>query len=425
MTKNELSARLDAFEEALAAYGVSKFTGREIWDLRAEIVEEFRSVEFADPGERKDLWQRLQDGMDMLRQKTALLQVENEAFATEAEEKIDALQRPLDEAAPEREWTREELAALRAAANEVFEFMRQSRWPTRERRTAVWDRFSAARDRIKTLEDALFARVRAGIQLRQERSASITTPFKALLEALRPAAPLDGIMPRFGALQTAFAANEIPAAGFGFLEKAIADGSAARTPLKLKSDTLRELRRLFTESRSQFSKEDGNDTYALITAVQKEMDAAWSQYKEERQKKQDEWAQKQRAFTDMLAGKLQKRRADAANLEKIVAAKRDFAPKLEQRLLNQQDYLNKLYDDLDELQARLDTARNFDMRERLEGAIESKKARIAEVETDMKSVQERIDTNQKDITEILAKLAKIDEGVAEMQQKIEELARRK
>ncbi|RYY66359.1 MAG: hypothetical protein EOO12_04460 [Chitinophagaceae bacterium] len=425
MTKNELSARLDAFEAALAAYGVSKFTAKEIWDLRAEIVEDFRSVEFADPGERKDAWQRLQDGMDMLRQKAALLQVENEAFATEAEEKVELLQRVLDGADPEHEWTREELAELRAGANEVFEFMRQNRWPARERRTAVWDRFSATRDRIKALEDALFARVRAAIGERQERSAAIAAPFRALLEALKPDAGAEVLGPAFGQLQELFSTRGLPLTGLEFLLKALQEGSAAKTPLKLKSDTLRELRRLFTEQRAQFNKEDAGATYALITTVQKEMDAAWAAYKDERQKKTDEWKGKQKAFVEMLGEKLQKRRSDQANLEKIIDAKRAFAPKLEQRLDNQQDYLNKLYDDLDQLQARHDSARNFDMRERLEAALESKRARIAEVEADMKSVQQRIETNEKDIAEISAKVEKIGEGIAEMQQKIGEVSRRK
>jgi hypothetical protein len=84
-------------------------------------VEDFRAVEFADPGERKDAWQRLQDGMDMLKQKGALMQVENEAFATEAEELIEVLQRRMDDAAPEKEWDKEELAGLRAEANNIFD----------------------------------------------------------------------------------------------------------------------------------------------------------------------------------------------------------------------------------------------------------------------------------------------------------------
>ncbi|RYY86936.1 MAG: hypothetical protein EOO15_13210 [Chitinophagaceae bacterium] len=424
MTKIELSAKLDAFEAALAAYGVSKFTAKEIWDLRGEIVEDFRSVEFADPGERKEAWQRLQDGMDMLKQKGALLQVENEAFAIEAEERIDALQRRLDEAAPEHEWSREELAALRSAGNEIFEFMRQNRWPSKERRTAVWDRFTATRDRIKTFEDALYAKVRAGIQERQERSKDFFATFEKVLVTIRPDAPLGEVLPAFIQLKNFFSERSLPMGSVEFVEKSFADGSAAKTPLKLKSDLLREIRRLFTEQRAQFSKEHGQELYTQVTAVQKEMDAAWASYKDERQKKQDEWKEKQQSFVDMLREKMQKRQADAGNLEKIVAAKVDFAPKLEQRLLNQQDYLNKLYDDLDELQAKLDTARNFDMRERLESSIEGKKARIAEVEADMKNVQQRIDSNQKDIAEIREKIIRIAESVAEMQQKIEEVERK-
>ncbi|RYY40728.1 MAG: hypothetical protein EOO08_06250 [Chitinophagaceae bacterium] len=424
MTKNELSARLDAFEAALAAYGVHKFTAKEIWELRAEIAEEFRSVEFADPGERKDAWQRLQDGMDMLRQKSALLQVENEAFATEAEERIEALQRRVDDADPEKDWTRDELASLRDAANDIFEFMRQNRWPSRERRTAVWDRFTAGRDRIKAMEDALFAQLRAAIQQRQERSAQFAAPLKSLLQAVRPQQPFEQLAGALASWRALLAERAIATTFVDAAEKAVADGSASKAPLKLKSDLLRDARRLFTEQRSQLSREDGQDVYALITLAQKEMDAAWAAYKDDRQKKADEWKEKQKAFTDMLREKMEKRKADAINLEKIIAAKVDFAPKLEQRLLNQQDYLNKLFDDLDELQAKLESARNFDMRERMEAAIESKKQRISEVDADMKSVQQRIDVNQKDIEEIRVKITKIAEGVAEMQQKLEEVARK-
>jgi hypothetical protein len=421
MTKNELGRKLDAFEAALAEYGVSRFTAKDIWELRAVIVEDFRAVEFADPGERKDAWQRLQDGMDMLKQKGALMQVENEAFATEAEELIEVLQRRMDDAAPEKEWDKEELAGLRAEANNIFDFMRQNRWPSRERRTEVWDRFSACRDRVKKLEDERYEKVRAGIRERQERSALINAPFKAMLEACRPQSAVEAVLPAFAELQTAFDKLSQPLAGFGFLEKAFESDSALKAPLKLKSDTLRELRRLFTEQRALFSKEDGQETYTLLTAVQKDMDAAWQAYKGERQKKQDEWVEKQKAFVTMLEEKLQKRRADGANLEKVIAAKRDFAPRLEGRLASQQDYLNKLYDDLDELQAKHDSARSFDIRERMESAIESKRARIAEIESDLGSLKQRIETNEKDIAEIAFKVEKIREGVAEMEQKVEEV----
>ncbi|TCJ19157.1 hypothetical protein EPD60_01710 [Flaviaesturariibacter flavus] len=425
MTKNELSARLDAFEAALAAYGVSKFSAKEIWDLRAGIVEDFRTVEFADPGARKDAWQRLQDGMDMLSQKGALLQVENEAFATEAEERIEALQRKVDEAGPDKEWTKEELAALRAGANDIFDFMRQNRWPTRERRTAVWDRFTASRDRVKKLEDARYEQIRAGIRAREERSAALLLSFRAALEAARPATPIADLAAALVALRNVFTERSLPFAGLDGLEGPLADGSAEKAPLKVKSDSLRELRRLFGEQRTQFTREDGQETYNLLTAVQKEMDAAWGAYKEARQKRKDEWSEKQKAFAQLLEEKKQKRLADAANLEKVVEAKRAFGPRLEARLASQQDYLNKLYDDLDELETRLAGARNFDMRGRVEASIEGKKTRIAEIETDIKEIGGRIETNVKDIAEIESKVAKIRAGVSEMDEKIAEVQARK
>ncbi|RYZ24471.1 MAG: hypothetical protein EOO16_00900 [Chitinophagaceae bacterium] len=425
MTKNELSARLDAFEAALAAYGVSKFSAKEIWDLRAEIVEDFRAVEFSDPGERKDYWQRLQDGMDMLRQKGALLQVENEAFATEAEERIEALQRLVDDAAPDKEWTREELAALRAQANDIFDFMRQNRWPARERRTAVWDRFTLARDRVKKLEDARYEQIRSGIREREERSAALVAPFRVALEAARPATPLSELGSAITALRAVFTERALPFNGMEAIEGPLSDGSAEKAPLKLKSDALRELRRLFSEQRSQFTREDGQETYNLVTAAQKEMDAAWAAYKDERQKRKDEWSEKQKAFAQLLEEKKQKRLADAANLEKIVEAKRQFGPRLEARLASQQDYLNKLYDDLDELETRLSGARNFDMRERIESSIEGKRTRIAEIESDIKDIGLRIETNVKDIADIEGKVAKIRAGAAEMDEKIAEVQARK
>jgi DNA repair exonuclease SbcCD ATPase subunit len=425
MTKNELSAKLDAFEAALAAYGVSKFTAKDIWELRAEITEDFRAVTFADAGERQEAWQRLQDGMDMLKQKGALMQVENEAFASEAEERIEMLQRLVDDAVPEKEWSKDELAALRGIAGELFEFLRQNRWPSRERRETVWDRFTAARDRIKKLDDARYERVRAGIREREERSAVLALPLKAALEACLPEGNPEDLLPAYTTLRAAFEAQGLAAGTFDFLEKAFAEKTVARAPLKLKSDMLRELRRLFTEHRQQFSKEDGQATYALFTSVQKEIDAAWNVYKGERQKKQDEWVEKQKAFLKMLEEKLQKRHADGANLEKVIAAKQDFGPRLEARLASQQDYLNKLYDDLDELQVKYEGARSFDMRERMESAIEGKRVRIAEIESDLKSIGQRIEINNKDIAEIRSKVSKISEAASEIEQKIAEVQQRK
>ncbi|GAA4330108.1 hypothetical protein [Flaviaesturariibacter amylovorans] len=421
MTPTELLQKIEAFETALAAYGVTKFSAKDLWDQRQEIVEDFRSVEFADPGARKDAWQRLQDGIDMLKQRSALLQVENEAFATEAEERIEVLQRRIDDAPADAKPGKEALATLRSAANEIFEFMRQNRWPSKERRTGVWDRFTALKDRIKKQEDAHYARIREDIKQRQERSAALANPLKGALEACRPSGEEGLLLPAVSDLGTALAARGLAFTGFGFVEEALAGGAAVKAPLKLKSDTLRELRRLFQEHRAHFSREDGQEVYTLLTAVQKEMDAAWAAYKGERQRKSDEWVEKQKAFADMLTEKLQKRSADKINLEKIIAAKRDFRPKLEQRLENQQDYLNKLFDDLDELQEKFDGARTPNLRERMEELIESKKGRIAEVEADMKGVEQRIADVDKDITELEAKVVKVGEGIAEMEAKVREV----
>jgi|GEM_PF-4884971 len=420
MTPNELLQKLEAFDTALAAYGVSKFTGKELWDLRATIMEDFRSVPFTDPGQRKDLWQRFQDGTDMLRQKGALLQLENEAFATEAEEKIEALQRRIDALPPGEEWTKEQLAELRAGGNELFDFLRQNRWPSRERRTQIWDRFTACRDRIKALEDGYYARVRDGIRERQERSAAITRPFREALEACRPASDAAALPERILALLQVFSERKLPAEGMSFVQ----EKEALKTPLKLKSDTLRELRRLFTEQRSQFSREDATETYALLSAIQKEMDAAWTAYKGERQRRTEEWVEKQKAFRTMLQEKVQKRLADKEHLEKVLLAKKDFLPRLEKRLESQRDYLNKLFDDLDELKQKRDAAHNFDFRQRMEGLIEGKLLRIQEVEQDMTGVQERVATTGKDIEEIDRKIGKMAEGIAEMQAKVEEVQRK-
>ncbi|RYZ00439.1 MAG: hypothetical protein EOO11_01575 [Chitinophagaceae bacterium] len=421
MTNTDLLQKIEAFETALAAYGVTRFSAKELWELRQDILEDFRSVEFSDPGARKDAWQRLQDGIDMLKQKGALLQVEHEAFATEAEERIEALQRRIDDAPPDAEWSKEDLAALRAGANDIFEFLRPNRWPSRERRTGVWDRFSALRDRIKKMEDAHYALVRAGIQQRQDRSAALAAPFKAALSACHPSGDEAALLPAIAELTAALQDRELVVTVFDFVEKAFATGGSVKAPLKLKSDSLRELRRLFQEHRAQFSREDGQEVYALLSSLQKEMDAAWAAYKGERQRKSDEWVEKQKAFADMLAEKLQKRNADKSNLEKIIAAKREFRPKLEQRLEHQQDYLNKLYDDLDELQEKHDSARTPNLRERMEELIESKKGRIAEVESDMKGVEKRINDVDTDITELGAKVAKVVDGIAELETKILEV----
>jgi hypothetical protein len=303
MEYNELTKKLDAFEAALAAYGVTKYTAKEIWDLRAELLEDFRSVEFADPGQRREAWDRLQNGTDMVKQKGALLQVENEAFAMESEGLIEALQQKLDEIPAGEEWDKENLAALKQQAQDIFDFMRQNRWPSRERRVAVWDRYTAARTRIKEAEDAHFLKMR-----------------------------------------------------------------------------------------------------------------------EEQRRKKTEWKTKQEDFLRMLREKLQRRRTDGTNLERINEAKKAFQPKLEQRHLQQQNYLNKLYEDVESLQAQANEARNEDFRQKVLGWIDGRKQRIAEVDKDRIEVEARIAANAQDITDIEGKIAKINEAATELEAKIREVS---
>ena len=434
MTITELKETIEKIQVQLKDNAADTLDSRAVSAMRKELFEHFKLTGFANSQERQENWNQLQLLLDALKEKQAVLDKESEIFAAEAEAQIDKIKAALgDEAAPTLV-SKEEIEALKKQVSETAEFIRQSNWPNRERRTAAWDRFKTYRETLKAQEDAFYNQLREERTRLTEQSSSLTQAVLYDVRACHPAAAtekLSDITATIAALSNA-GANSAE----GSLQHTIStEETKSQNPLRTKSEGLRDLRKFVIENRDGITREDKQKIFAAIDEVQEELDKAWAVYKEEldqkkaaweerqkeREQKHAEWKQKQNEFLAKLEDRLAKQYAFKEKLAVVYEKQNAFWERLEKRITSQQDYIQQIHVQLNELEDKYAVTTDSKYREKLSEWIKGKYSKIEEVETDIRDMEAKITDAKKNIEDLPGRLADVDKSIEEIQQKITEV----
>lgn len=130
------------------------------------------------------------------------------------------------------------------------------------------------------------------------------------------------------------------------------------------SDKIREAWKLLVGHKDEMLRNDKDEAYRFLVKVQEEINAAWSKWKEA----------KRQAYEASRSARAEK------NQENI--------DKLETRLENLREILEKRNSHLDELQGKLGNAWNDDYRERVEGWIEEEEENIRNIKEQIVQVEQ-------------------------------------
>lgn len=434
MTITELQDTITKIQQHLNSASADSLDSRALSTMRKELFENFKITSFTNSQERQEKWCSLQLLLDALKEKQAIQDKKDEKFAEEAEAKIAAVKEVLDNETGGKVFSKEDIEAFKKQIAETGEFIRQSNWPNKERRTAAWDRFKECREALRLKEDSFYNQLREQRTKLTEQSSSLT---QAVLYAIRACHP-DAAAEKLSDISHTIAVltnPELRNADEPLQNSISNEETKAQNPLKTKSEGLRDLRKFVIENRDGITREDKNRIFAAIDEVQEELDKAWTVHKEElqlkktaweerrkeREQKHAEWEQKQKEFLEKLGDRLAKQYAFKEKLAVVYEKQNSFWERLEKRIIHQQDYIQQIHVQLNELEDKYAMTSDSKYREKISEWIKGKYSKIEEVETDIKDMEEKITDAKKNIDELPGRMSEVDKSIEEIQNKIIEV----
>ncbi len=434
MTITELQGTITKIQEQLNSATADSLDSRALSAMRKELFENFKITGFTNNQERQEKWTSLQLLLDALKEKQAIQDKEDEKFAVEAETKIAAVKTALGDETNTRPLSKEDIEALKKQIAETGEFIRQSNWPNKERRTEAWEKFKTYREALRLKEDVFYNQLREERNRLTEQSSSLTQAVLYAIRACHPDAAAEKLS-ELGATIHALTNPEIIHTDEPDQHSISKEAAKALNPLKIKSEGLRDLRKFVIENRDGITREDKQRIFAAIDEVQEDLDKAWTLHKEELQQKKEaweerkkereikhaEWELKQKDFLARLEDRLAKQYAFKEKLAVVYEKQNSFWERLEKRILNQQDYIQQIQVQLNDLEDKYAMASDSKYREKISEWIKGKYAKIEEVETDIKDMEEKITDAKKNIEELPGRMNELDKSIEEIQNKILEV----
>ena len=255
MDATQIKEKIDLLSRQLSRF--EEYRLQDLWETKKEIYELFKLTEFASPEERKSVSDNFQLMVDTLDIRQKELTEENEKFASEADAMIDAYCGKVEQELAKDGSEKEKFSALRKTTDEVFEFIRQSKWPSKERRTAGWDRFQATRDKWKALEDNWYAERREKLATLTEGSSALQAQINPMLDLFAEGANGQTIIDAV----TKFNADQNAPCNEEWLS--LKGEEAEKQSLKVRSGALNHLRRFMIDQRERFTHEHRDGIVAV------------------------------------------------------------------------------------------------------------------------------------------------------------------
>ncbi len=433
MTAIELIHKIEKFDELIKAFGHDNPNSKTLWQMKSEITEHFRATTFADSNEKQTTLNLFETLATTLKEKQDLITHENEEFAANAEQQIKEIEALVSEGFYVKNPEKDDIIHLKSLTDKAFDSFKQSRWPSKDRRTNAWDKFNHIRETLRVEEDAYYATLREKKNERINQSHQLSTILIEIIESCHPDASTRTLYESLKQLVAYFISIGAEQTA---VEWIITNKEAdPKSSLKMKSEGLRDVRRVLNENQEEITREDKQKIYSTLELIGTELNKTWESHRAEMQKKQEEWEErkklnelkraewlvKQTDFLNVLTEKLEKRTADKGNLERILVNKKDFHSRQQGRLVNQREFLKKISEDLADMQEKLNTAWTDTFKERMAEKVGQKELKIAEVKKDIEEVSNKLAEVEKDIADITEKISSVEKSNEELKLKIEEV----
>jgi hypothetical protein len=275
----------------------------------------------------------------------------------------------------------EENRELTVLKNEIYSGFKTIRFPTKEEKDAAWQIFQTHLEALRAKQDVLQEGYR---QFAREANDRLDR-----LEKLLDGKPdsTEG----FRAIREAFAETD------AFFRQPLWPGKEDRetawTEFRLLRDRLRA---------------DEDAFYA-------------HQREHSHQQKQGEWRRKQLDFLRMLEEKLFGQKVFKEKVLLREPQHREYIGKLEMRINNQTDFLERISAQREELLQKMSTADSPIYRARLADWIREKESKIAEINREITQIREKIAAVEVDISLIPLKAEEVDQSINDLEAKIAEV----
>lgn len=434
MTSVDINKKLVSLNSLIQEFGTSQFSSRDIWNRKKEIDENLKAAQFESAEDKAATLATLEQLVKTITEKEAAVEAANEAFTQQGEQMLAQLAVAANNVLAQDTITKDDFKNIKEIANQTFEFFKQQRWATKERRTTAWDIYNNIRTIVKNKEDELFALEREIRAKQQSQSLAITEKLCVVVNACAPATAIEELQNYVERFHTFLQEQNLLAddAKPWYL---IAKPEDSKYSLRSRTETLNDVRNFIGTYKDVLTREHKGQVFANIDAIKEDLNKAWEEHKEAQQKRQEEWeikkkerdekreewAKKQREFLDMLEKRLVNQQDYKAKQESYLQNQQAFAQRFQDRIAQQKDYIGKLKDQLKDLNEKLETAWTDSFKTKVEAWITEKEEKIISVEKDVEVLKNKLEDISKNTEALPLKIADLDASIAEIQSKIVEV----
>ncbi len=425
MTAENLLNKIEQLNFLLNNPAEPQINVRELGRMRSVIYEDFKMTSFATKEAKDNAWSVFQSAVARLKQEQEKSAAESKAFAEKAIEDLNQLYNSLTEKAEDH--SKEVITGLKEEIALVFQYFKQPNWPNKEMKEENWTKFSAIRDVVRLKEDKYYEAFRIEKEKLTSMSDMLANKLVDIVTHCHPNAEVRALYASLESMQNAATdANVVGEQESHFIASFEED-----KPLKSKSEALRTVRKFIAESRDYLTREDKQKIFANIDLVQKDLDEAWVQHKDDMQRKRDDWAQRQqamelkktewlenqRSFATMLEGRISNQSQFKQQLEGFLLKQVEFAKKSEERINNQNEYLNKLDQQVLDLDEKIATARADSFKAKAETWLAETFEKKSKVMKEVEELKLKIMDADKRKVELTKKIADIEKSIQDIKEK--------
>lgn len=434
MTSVDINKKLTSLNTLIQEFGVSQFSSRDIWNRKKEIDENLKAAQFESVEDKATTLAAFEQLVKTITEKEAAVEAANEQFTQQGEQMVAQLAVAANNVLAQEAITKDDFKNIREIANQSFEFFKQQRWATKDRRTTAWDTYNHIRTIVKDKEDELFAQERESRAKQQSQSLAITEKLCVVVNACAPAVAIEELQ-AYVAKFHAFLQEQNLVADDTKPWHLIAKPEDSKYSLRSRTETLNDVRNFIGTYKDVLTREHKGQVFANIDAIKEDLNKAWEEHKEAQQKRQEEWeikkkerdekreewTKKQREFLDMLEKRLVNQQDYKAKQESYLQNQQAFAQRFQDRIAQQKDYIGKLKDQLKDLNEKLETAWTDSFKTKVEEWIAEKEEKIVSVEKDIEVLKTKLEDISKNTDALPLKIADLAASIAEIQSKIVEV----
>ncbi|MFY8127741.1 MAG: hypothetical protein ACOVMM_05140 [Chitinophagaceae bacterium] len=433
MTGIEIGKKIDSFSNLIQELGNSTFNSRDIWNRKKEIDENLKATQFENELQKTELIDNYNKLVTTLQQKDIEVEQSNASFTGDAENKVKSFCDATNLALASNDLSKDNIKALKIAANEIYEYFKQHRWLTKERRTTAWDNYSNARNLLKAKEDEVMEKERDERSKIASQSLEITEKICVVVNTCHPSETAENLRNYVTKLNDFL--NNSDHTFLNIKWFLVEKPDEIRLALKSRSETINDVRNFVATNKDNILREHKSQIFANIDALKQDLNQAWEQHKIEQQQKQQEWeikqqewaekrkewTKKQQDFLQMLEKRLENQLSYKNKQEDYLKNQQQFAERFKQRLVAQQDYLKKIHEQIKDLEQKLETAWTDSFKTKVEEWIAEKNEKVKALDADIIVLQQKLVDINKNIETLPIKLQELTNSINEIQDKIVEV----